>query len=423
MPPRPSSLLTWQTLLAGVLGVGAGLALARPDAGPLAVAVQGGCSLAGAVFLAWMRALAVVSVVSGVVLGLAGLEPMRGLKRLLGKTAIWMGASSLVAVGVALWVALGIGTRFPVQVFTRPADFGVLARDERLAPTLAWGWLGLIGVCLGIGYYRNQIEEGHARLLGRFCQALEETLDPMLAWTRRLLPIGIFALLASETTSQALFAWQSTAGTYWRLLAAPLIGWAIYGLVLLPAVLWVITRINPLTFLGAMAPAVLTVLAGRSVESALPLALDAVRRQGGVPNRMASVTLPICAAVHRDGLALGWAAAAVSLSRHAGTHVDPGTLGGILALAWLTGCGAGSLTLSAPGLLAATFLGLSGGVGGEGMALGLVLERLMAMGGGAVSVLSQTCAALVIAYSEGERALLSLPVPAGAVPPENEPEF
>ena len=423
MPPRPQFLLTWQTLLAGVLGVGAGLVLARPDAGPLAVAGKELCTLAGAVFMAWMRALAVASVVSGIVLGLGGLETMRGAKRLLGKTAAWMAASSLLAVVVAMWVALGVSTRFPAEVFTRTADFGGLARDARFAAVLNWGWPGLVVLCLGIGYYRNQIEEGHARLLGRFCQGIEETLDPMLTRTRQALPVGIFALLASETTSQGLFAWQCTVGTYWRLLAAPLIGWAIYGLVFLPGVLWVLTRINPLTFLGTMVPAMVTALAGRSVEGALPLTLEAVRRQGGVPNRIASVTLPLCAALHRDGLALGWAAVAVSLSRHTGTGVDLATLGGILATAWLAGCGAGALTLGAPGLTAATFLGLSGWSTGDGMVLGLILERLLAMGGGAVSVFSQTCATAVIAHSEGERALLSLPVPDGALALDGEPEF
>ncbi len=166
-----------------------------------------------------------------------------------------------------------------------------------------------------------------------------------------------------------------------------------------------------------------TALAGRSVEAALPLTLDTVRRQGGVPNRIASVTLPLCAALHRDGLALGWVAVAVSLSRRAGMSVDVTTLAGILAIAWLTGCGAGALTMSAPGLLATAFLGLSGSSAGEGMVFGLILERLMAMGGGAVSVFSQTCAAAVIAHSEGERALLSLPVPDGPLGLDGEPEF
>ena len=405
------------------MGIAAGLALARPGAGPLAVAAKELCTLVGAVFLAWMRALAVVSVISGTVLGLGGLETMRGLKRLLGKTAAWIAASNLLAVIVAMWVALGVSTRFPAQVFTPAVDFGGVPRDERLAAGLNWGWLGLVGLCLGIGYYRNQIEEGHARLLGRFCQGLDETLEPMLARTRRLLPVGVFALLASETTSQWSFAWQSTAGTYWRLLAAPFIGWSIYGFLLLPAVLWGLTRMNPWRFLGAMVPAMMTASAGRSLEGALPLTLDAVRRQGGVPHRIASVTLPLCAALHRDGLALGWAAVAVLLSRRSGTNVDVATLGGILATAWLMGCGAGALTMSTPGLTATAFLGLSGWSGGEGMVLGLILERLLAMGGGAVSVLSQTCATAVIAYSEGERALLSLPVPDAALALDGEPEF
>ena len=237
------------------------------------------------------------------------------------------------------------------------------------------------------------------------------------------MPVGLFALVAAETASQAGFSWQSTAGTYWRVLAAPLVGWMIYGLVLLPAVLWSMTRINPLKYLNALVPAMLTALSGRSVESALPLTLDAVRQQGGVPNRIASVTLPICAVAHRDGLALGWAAVTISLSRHVGTSVDPGTLGGILATAWLTGCGAGALTMSTPGMTAAAFLGVAGWAGGEGLVLGLILERLIAMGGSAVSVFSQACATAVIAYSEGERALLSLPVPDGAFALEHEPEF
>ena len=213
MPPRPSYFLTWQALLAVALGIVAGLAMGRPDAGPLASVGQQACALVGAVFVGWMRALAVLSVVSGVVLGLVGLEPMRALKRLLGKTVAWIGASTLLAVAVALWVALGLSTRFPAREFIRPADFGALARDGRLVATLSWGWLGLVALSFGIGYYRNQIEEGHARMLGRFCQGLEEMLDFMLARTRRALPVGLFALLASETASQAGFAWQTTRAT------------------------------------------------------------------------------------------------------------------------------------------------------------------------------------------------------------------
>ncbi len=385
-------LWTVVACLAGLLA-GRLLGYLPPAAGQLiALCAQ---MLAHAV-LAAGKCLAAPLMLASIIVGANGLEAMRGVARLTWKTGAWIAGSSALAVLTGLITGL----------LTRPRG-GIAASLPRYHGELdqigAWGgefWLGLILVALALGVYRNQIEESRGRLLLRFSMAINETLTLLLDWAAAFIPAIVFCLALGTSAEFPLYSgsdWQEEKALC-RALAA---GWIVYGCVLLPLSLLVFARVNPWRYTRAVGAAVLAGLAGGSPVEVFALTLEGAHGQAGISNRVVGVTLAGCAALLRDGQALGWTLLATWLLPAGlwhGAALLPFLLSG-----WLLGCGlavwAGA---SAYIVVAGSVLGFAGARNGE-----LVLAML-AIGtvGNAVTVFSHTCAAAVIARSEGETNLL-----------------
>ena len=403
MHPRLRPSLSFQIALALVFGVAIGAAVGGSKAfSPLAGLLEQACGLVGFLALGWLRALAVPLIVSSTVLGGVGLEPMRSMGKLAGKTLQWIVLTSLLAVAVAVGVALLAGSNLAPEVRLAGQD-----NFPRWQDAYYWtgGWLGLVLVSLAFGYYRNQIEEGRGRMFTRFCQGIEEMLIPILRWTRACSALGIFFLTIPATAMCVslvrMFPEDRTASFqpfYVDGLLTLLATLAVYTLALSLLVWWK-ARVNPWRLVPSLLPAILIAASGQSLEAALPLTMDALRRRAGVSNRVASVTLPLCAALHRDGMALGWASVVLCVGRSSSTFVHWTTLSYTVLAAVVVGCGLGALS-GKSGLVPLLFLGVANVfyVNDFPIVLGAVIASL----GGAVSVFSHACAAVIIARGEGE---------------------
>ena len=403
MHPRFRLSLSFQIVLALVCGVAVGAVVGGSKTfSPWPGLLEQACDLLGFIALGWLRALAVPLVVSSIVLGGVGLEPMRRMGTLTRKTLQWIVLTTLLAVAVAAGMAwLAAANPTPGFRLAVPGD----SQHWRDHSYWVGGWLGLVLVSTAFGYYRNQIEEGRSRMLTRFCQGLEEMLAPILRWTRAWSAPGLFFLtipttamgisLARMLPANGLGALQPSYGRSLLVLLATL---AVYALAL-SVVVWWKARVNPWRLVPALLPAVLIAASGQSLEAALPLTMDALRRQAGISNRVASLTLPLCAALHRDGMALGWTSVALCAGLSSGATVHGSTLAYLTLAAVLVGCGLGALSgrSEAVPLL---FLGATGVF--YNTELPVVLGGVVASLGGAVSVFSHACAAVVIARGEGE---------------------
>lgn len=358
-------------------------------------------------FLIWSRALAVPLILASLILGAVGLEPMRALAKITRRTLAWMAVSSLLAVLAGAAAAFVLP---PVrgEWNTLSAVFSRVL-DPRLNQnvTLPWGWAALVLLGLGFAYYRNQIEEGPGRMLIRFCQAIMDTLTPLLNWTLRLAPVGVFLLVlmvpvlpqrVNGDMTPALFGSEYTI--LWYLLKSLIVGWFLFAAVLLPLLFWMLTRIPPWAYLPKLLPAALVAFGSGELEPALPLTMHCVRQELNVSNRVAGVVLSLGAAFQREGLALGLVAVSFCHWR-----MEPGTgdwrfLVGVLLAGWLLGLASRLVTYPSGSLI--TILSLSMGGLYKDIFVLLMLSRFVSMGGAAVSVLSHACAAGVIARGEGE---------------------
>jgi proton glutamate symport protein len=394
MPPRSRfrlSLTSW-TFIACLLGLAGGRLFAR-NAGYGDYFVWYGVDLLACIFLTFGSWLTVPLIFASIITGANGLEPMRGLGRVAGKTALYIVGSS----GVAALIGVTLAT------LLRPATGGfttMLARPAELPDTTgADVWIVCVLLAAALAVYRNQIEETRARLLLRFATAVDETLSLLLVWAERLIPLAV-GIVAFSTAAHAAVKCSTLTPPHSGVGGALLLGWLIYGGLVLPLALMVFARASPWRYARAVGAAVATALAGVSPNQMFPLTLECVRTRVGISNRVSGLVLAGCTALLRDGQALGWALAVVWVISPA-----PSASSGIqiFLAAWLLGC-TNAAGPAAPLLLC----GLVPAAAADReslLGLGLFIE----LAGNAVSVFSQTCAAAVIARSEGETNFLRTP--------------
>lgn len=356
----------------------------------------------GLIGLAWLQALAVPLIFSSLLLGGVGLEPMRRMNLLAGKTLAWIVGSTLLAVATAFAVALLAAPTFDQKV-TFNVRVGLPGWPEM--PPIVWGWLGLVLVSFAFGYYRNQIDEGYGRMFTRFCQGIEAMIAPLLLWTESLVAFSIFCLATSVTAACALQGKSLpdvdsdlVPGLYARSMLVSLLAAAVYMLAL-SLVVRMVAGVNPWRYLRFLPSAMLLAASGQSVEAALPLTMHAMNRRAGVSNRVAGVTLSLCAALHRDGIALSWTAVTLCLFSFNPVAESWTNLACIAVVAVVMGCGLSALSAKG-GLFPFLFLSLDGWR--HEAQYTFVLGCFIVAVGNAVSVFSQACAAVIIARSEGE---------------------
>jgi proton glutamate symport protein len=385
MPPRSRYRLslTFWTFVACLLGGLGGRLLARhPFEGALFIGY--GTDWLARVFLTAGSWLALPLIFASIITGANGLEPMRGVGRVAGKTTLWILGSSGLAALIGVMVARVL----------KPAIGGVVwpGNVTRLPnPAGAELWISGVLVAVAMAVYRNQIEETRARLLLRFATAIDETLTLLLEWARRLIPAGV-GVVALSTAAHASSP-ERHGGHIPGLVGALVVGWSVYGLLVLPVALIAFARIRPWRYAGVVGAPVLAALAGGSPAQVFPLTLDCLRTRAGVSHRVSGLVLAGCTALLRDGQALGWALAfawVISPAPWAGSG------GQIFLGAWLLGC-TGAAGPAAPVLLCGLVPAIAADLDVL-LGMGLLIE----LAGNAVSVFSQTCAAAVIARSEGE---------------------
>ncbi|CAJ1065428.1 neutral amino acid transporter B(0) [Xyrichtys novacula] len=172
--------------------------------------------------------------------------------------------------------------------------------------------LGLVVFAIVFGVALRKLgEEGE--ILIKFFNSFNEATMVLVSWIMWYAPIGIMFLVAGKIVEMDdvgnLFA---SLGKY---IACCIIGHAIHGLLVLPAIYFVITRKNPYTFLWGIFTALATAFGTSSSSATLPLMMKCVEENNGVSKHISRFILPIGATVNMDGAALFQCVAAVFIAQ------------------------------------------------------------------------------------------------------------
>ena len=402
---RQTSLNT-QILIGCLAGIAGGLWLANTGQTPVAQEVLYGTRLVGNVFLDLLRMVLVPLVFSSIVVGVANLRAHDQMHRVWTTTLAFffatMGLAILIGFGAAHVFRPGDGlqlemfaaatknyqarqmplpdyiAQFLRGLFQNP--FKALAQGEILAIVMIALFLG-IALVVGGERYRN------LRLL---IQELQELCLMIVGWIMRLAPLGLAALLLQLVASQQGGLLKSLGHFIVVVTGTTL----FHGLVVLPLILWLFTRMPPVHFFKGAREALITAFATSSSAATLPVTLRCTEQHLHVRKDIANFVVPLGATVNRDGTALYEAAAALFVARLAGIELDIASQMIIFFVAMLGAIGAPGIP--SVGMLSMVLVLESVGLPTEAVAILLPIDRVLDTVRTAVNVEGDMIGSLIV---------------------------
>jgi len=274
----------------------------------------------------------------------------------------------------------------PVNIFAAAANNGQL--------------LGLIFFCLLFGFFMTRITAKYANTMKNFWQGIFEIMMRITDLVMKFTPIGVFALVAGIVTTSGPEVFKLLIWFILTVLAALL----IHFLVVLPLVLRFVARVNPWRHYQAMAPALLTAFSTASSAATLPVTLECVEKNAGVSNKITSFTVPLGTTINMDGTALFECVAVIFIAQAYGVPLSFAAQFIIVFIALLTSIGVAAVPQAS--LVAIVVIMKKFDIPDEGIVLILAVDRFLDMCRTSVNVFSDSCGAVVIGRSEGEKKIL-----------------
>jgi Na+/H+-dicarboxylate symporter len=420
--------LHWQILIALLLAVIAGR-LSGTDGTILGVTPYPAYVFIGALFLNALKMIIVPLIMASIITGVSGMGGSEGLGRLGGKTLFYYMITSLLAIltgllfvnllapgiinGEPAQQVLGLSAQVPSEladtvhgrsVSDLTGVFLSMVPPNIVQAAADGQMLGLIFFSLLFGFFITRIDGEKAALLSTFWQAVADVMMGITDLIMKFAPLGVFALVAKTVAGVGENQIDNLAVSLGTFTLSVLLALAAHLFITLPLMLRFVAGVRPLAHFSAMMPALLTAFSTASSSATLPLTMECVQDNARVSKRTSSFVLPLGATVNMDGTALYECVAAMFIAQAYGLQLDLVTQFTIVLVALLTSIGVAGIP--AASLVAITIILATIGLPAEGVGLILAVDRILDMFRTSVNVFSDSCGAVIIARSEGEKGIL-----------------
>jgi Na+/H+-dicarboxylate symporter len=386
--------LTFQVFIAAILGVVMALVYQVIEPNGIAM-IDNSVSLLKGTFLALLKMLIAPMIFFSLIGGIISIGNVVRLRQMGGVTVGYYFLTTGVAITLALVVVFFVHpwTAYPPIMaqmvdssstrLLEPGSDSILAVLENMAslaftnPFSALVNLNILGIvtnALFMGVAMVLVLEENSPLF-RLVVDANKIIIQVLRWVIRVLPIGIFAIMFDFTVR--LSGDDGLGGTFltqlfqFALLVVTMT--LIHGLIVLPAIAWITTRISPLELLRKIASPLLVAFSTSSSAATLPVSMRAAEDNLDVSPSVASFVLPLGATMNMDGTALFEAVAAIFLAYLYGIELSSVMVVTVFLMAMVASIGA-------PGMPSASMSGmqmvmLAIGIPLEAIAILLVIER------------------------------------------------
>ena len=259
--------------------------------------------------------------------------------------------------------------------------------------------LSIIFFAILFGFFITKIGKRPRQILSEFFNSLFDVMMKITMFVIKFTPLGIFGIVAKVVADQDdLIGLGSRMGLYMGTVIAAL---AIHFFITLPLIVKIIGKSKPFNHLKNMSTPLLTAFSTSSSGATLPLTINAVEKNSGVSNKISSFTLPLGATINMDGTALYECVAAMFIAQAYGVELTLIQQIIVVVTALLASIGAAAIPMA--GLVMITVILTAVGLPLEGVGLILAVDRILDMFRTATNVWSDSCGAVVIAKSEGEK--------------------
>ncbi|WP_404452259.1 dicarboxylate/amino acid:cation symporter [Virgibacillus necropolis] len=392
---RKIGLLT-QILIAFVLAIIAGIIF-----GPSIDVVQP----LGDLFLRLIQFIIVPLITSSLIVGVASTGSMQTLGRIGGKTIIYYLTTTLIAVSIGLIAALmfkpgagvDISSAGAVPEATETGGFiNVLLNIIPTNPveSLSGGNILQIiffSIFLGIGI---TMVGKKADPVFRFFDGLAEIMYKITWIIMKLIPIGIFGLLAPIIGEYGL----SVLLPLIKLILVVAIACIVHAAVTYSIAVKTLGKMNPLQFFKGIAPASLVAFSTQSSSGTLPVTIKCSEDNLGVTKKISSFVLPLGATINMDGTSLYLSVAALFAAQAYGIELTFAQIMMLVLIATLGSIGAAGVP--GAGLVMLTLVLTTLNLPLEAIALIAGVDRFMDMFRTSVNITGDASGAVIIDKSE-----------------------
>lgn len=370
----------------------------------------------GDIFLRALNMIIVPLILCSITNGVASVGSGENLGRLGFKTIGFYILSTLIAIitGFVLVTIIKPGTGAELGL-TMNVENIAAASDNfgqtliRIIPSnifeaLAQGqMLGIILFSILFGYFITKLNEDRRTLLTGIISAALDVIMKLTLFIIKFTPLGIFSITAKVIAQQISMGNDiseviSRLGLYFLTV---LTGLLIHGFITLPLMVKVLGKANPFKHLKNMMTPLLTAFTTSSSNATLPLTLEAVQNKDGVSGKIASFTLPLGATINMNGTALYECVAVMFIAQAYGVDLSLPQQLIVIFTALLAAIGAAGIPMAGLVMMAVVLKAV--GLPLEGIGLVLAVDRILDMFRTALNVYGDTCAAVIIAKSEGEK--------------------
>lgn len=232
-----------------------------------------------------------------------------------------------------------------------------------------------------------------------FFEGMNEVIMKMVHLIMLFAPLGVFGLVAMQLGKAG--GWSGFMPEFTKLAkyaSTVIIGLLIHGFIILPLILAVVGRRNPLRYGLNVVQALTTAFSTASSSATLPVTMEAVEENNKISNRVSSFVLPLGSTINMDGTALYEAVAAMFIAQVYGISLGLGPQIVIVITATLAAIGAAGIPEA--GLVTMVIVLESVGLPLEGIGMILAIDWFLDRCRTTVNVWGDTVGAAVIERME-----------------------
>lgn len=363
-------------------------------------------TLTGAVFVGLLKMVLIPLIFTSIVVGVASLQAHHQVHRVWITTLLFFAFTTAAAMLVALVAANlfrpGAGMSlamfadamqdFEARQMTMPEFFRHFLTGLFKNPFEAFTNGDILSVLVFAIFVGVALVAGGQRYQ-TILQMMQELLDMLLriiSWIMWLAPLGIMALLTRLVAEQDVTLLISMLGFIVLVFGTTL----FHGAVVLPGILYAVTRRSPLWFFRGSREALITAFATSSSSATIPVSLRCAEQNLGVPRRIAGFVIPMGATVNMDGTALYEAAAALFVANLIGIELNLVQQLVVFMTAMIASSGAPGIPSA--GMVTMVMVLQAVGLPAEAIAILLPIDRLLDTVRTAVNVEGDIIGSLVV---------------------------
>ncbi len=288
----------------------------------------------GEIFLNALKMLVIPLIFSSLIVGIAGLGDITKVGKTGLITLVYFMSTTAFSVFIGLIVVNVINPGRSVEMVSEVPDHVVGAEETGItdillsfvSPNLVQSManmdiLPLIIFSLVFGGVLTTMGEGGRKVID-FFDVVNQAIMKMVHLVLYLAPLGIFALIGSKLGAagggDAFLAELSKIGKF---AGTVILGLLLHAVVVLPAILYWITRKNPWTYFKNASEALTTAFSTASSSATLPVTIECAEENNQISRRASLFVLPIGATINMDGTALYESVAAIFIAQMVGIEL------------------------------------------------------------------------------------------------------